>query len=81
VQEQKKENRPFTKSKGKFRVKKDEEEKTKKILKKEKSSKYSKNIFFEEDDDFSFSRSSKIKHIKKEKKKIEDIVQNLTDRT
>jgi serine/threonine protein kinase len=40
----------------------------------------SKNILIDEDE-FSFSRSNKIKQVKKEEKKIEDIVQNLTDRT
>jgi hypothetical protein len=52
----------------------------KKQFKKDKSSKYSKNILID-DDEFSFSRSNKIKQVKKEEKKIEDIVQNLTDRT
>jgi len=50
-----------------------------KPFKKDKSNKYSKNIFF--DDDGSFSRGTKIKPQKKEEKKIEDIVQNLVDRT
>lgn len=57
-----------------------DEEVPKKQFKKDKSSKYSKNILID-DDEFSFSRSNKIKQVKKEEKKIEDIVQNLTDRT
>lgn len=82
LQEWKKENKFFIKTKSKFNSKKDEEEKkAKKPFKKDKSNKYSKNIFLEEDDDFYFSRSNKIKHVKKEEKKLEDIVQNLTDRT
>ncbi len=59
---------------------KKEEEAPKKVFKKDRSNKYAKNILLEEDD-FSFSRSNKIKNIKKEEKKIEDIIQNLTDRT
>jgi len=51
-----------------------------KLFKKDKSNKYAKNIFFS-DDDGSFSRGTKIKPQKKEEKKIEDIVQNLVDRT
>lgn len=54
--------------------------KPKKQFKKDKSSKYAKSIILEEDD-FSFSRSNKIKQVKKEEKKVEDMVQNLTDRT
>lgn len=66
------------KQKG-FWEKKDEEA-PKKQFKKDKSSKYSKNIILDEDDG-SFSRSNKIKQQKKEEKKVEDMVQNLTDRT
>ncbi|MDD5769961.1 MAG: translation initiation factor IF-2 [Candidatus Gracilibacteria bacterium] len=54
------------------------EDKSKKLFKKDKSNKYAKNILIGEDD-FSFSRSNKIKHVKKEEKNIEDIKQNLTD--
>jgi len=57
-------------------IKKDEEKQ--KLFKKDKSNKYAKNIFFDDD---SFSRSTKIKPQKKEEKKVEDIVQNLVDRT
>jgi len=81
IWETKKENKFFVKNKYKFDNKKEEEEKGKKFFKKDKSNKYVKNIFIDEDEDFSFSRSTKIKHIKKEEKKVEDIVQNLTDRT
>lgn len=55
------------------------DDKGKKLFKKDKSNKYSKNIVLEEDD--SFSRSNKMKHIKKEEKSVEDIKQNLTDRS
>lgn len=60
--------------------KKEDEWVAKKAFKKDKSAKYSKNIIIEEDD-FTFSRSNKIKQLKKEDKKIEDIQQTLTDRT
>lgn len=56
------------------------EDKAKKLFKKDKSNKYGKNILME-DDDSGFSRSNKIKQVKKEEKNVEDIVQNLTDRT
>ncbi len=70
---------PIKQKQKPFWEKKDEEA-PKKQFKKDKSSKYSKNILIDEDE-FSFSRSNKIKQVKKEEKKIEDIVQNLTDRT
>lgn len=66
----------------KKKVKKDfsEWEERKSKFFKNKDNKYSKNIFLE-DDDSSFSRSNKIKQVKKEEKKVEDIKQNLVDRT
>lgn len=78
VQEWFKENKFQVKSKKPFEKKEDEA--SKKLFKKDKSNKYSKNIILDEDD-WSFSRSNKIKQVKKEEKKVEDIVQNLTDRT
>lgn len=78
----KKDNKFFIKSKQKpFWEKKSEEANAKKPFKKDKSNKYGKNIILDDEDDFSFSRSNKIKQIKKEEKKVEDIIQNLTDRT
>lgn len=78
VQEWFKENKFQVKSKKPFD--KNQEETNKKLFKKDKSNKYSKNIILDEDD-WTFSRSNKIKNVKKEEKKVEDIVQNLTDRT
>lgn len=74
--EHSKDNKFWKKIQKTFEDKKDED-KGKKLFKKDKSNKYSKNILIEEDE--SFSRSNKIKHIKKEEKNIEDIKQNLTD--
>ncbi len=76
----KKEWKFVAKTKQKTFWEKRDEEAPKKVFKKDKSSKYSKNILID-DEDFSFSRSNKIKNLKKEEKNIEDIVQNLTDRT
>lgn len=76
----KKDTKFFPKTKQKSYQEKKEDETPKKLFKKDKSNKYAKHILLEEDE-ASFSRSNKIKQIKKEEKKVEDILQNLTDRT
>lgn len=69
------------KKKIKTNVSEDFEDKWKKLFKKDKNSKYSKNSFFWYEDDLTFSRSNKIKQVKKEEKNVEDIKQNLVSHT
>ncbi|MBW7954223.1 translation initiation factor IF-2 [Candidatus Gracilibacteria bacterium] len=57
------------------------QEEQKKVFKKDKSFKHQKKFLEEQEEDTSFSRSTKIKPQKKQEKNIEDIVQNLTNRT
>lgn len=59
----------------------DNDEKNKKFFKKDKKSKYAKNAIFLDDDEMTFTRSNKIKQVKREEKNVEDIKQNLVDRT
>lgn len=54
---------------------------SKRVFKKDKSGKYGKKFILDDEEDFSFSRSTKIKLESKEKKRVEDIIQNLTDHT
>ncbi len=56
-------------------------EEQKKVFKKDKSFKHQKKFLEEQEEDTSFSRATKIKPQKKQEKNIEDIVQNLTNRT
>ena len=56
-------------------------EEQKKAFKKDKSFKHQKKFLEEQEEDTSFSRATKIKPQKKQEKNIEDIVQNLTNRT
>lgn len=67
------------KTKKPFETKEQEEARKAKMFKKDKSTKHQKN-YFEEEEDTSFSRSKMKKHEKVEKK-VEDIKQNLVNRT
>lgn len=69
----------FAKKKTFWNTRFGESDENKKAFKKDKSNKHKKWFFHDEDD--GFSRSNKIKNIKKEEKKVEDIKQDLTDRT
>lgn len=70
----------FVAKPGKKKTKAEEEsEKRAKFFKKDKNSKYSKNFF--EDEDTSFSRSTKIKKNEKVEKVVEDMKQDLVNRT
>jgi len=76
-------NVPNNKFVKKWVKKFDEKEETKKpkFFKKDKINKHWKNISFESEEDLSFSRSNKIKKQEKVEKKVEDIKQNLTNRS
>lgn len=69
------------KKKTKSNGSEDFEDKWKKLFKKDKNSKYSRNSVFWYEDDLTFSRSNKIKQVKKEEKNVEDIKQNLVSHT